>query len=95
MPVPMKTKLYLYGSLDGATGNMDREPLTEYPLEESLPVREFLNRFPDLAGRVQLVMVNHKAVPPDHIVHPGDRVALFPREYLVFADWKNLRYPGA
>ncbi len=41
--------------------------------------------------RVQLAMVNHKPVPPDVLIHPGDRVALFPREYMVFADWKNFR----
>jgi hypothetical protein len=36
-------------------------------------------------------MVNHKAVSPDHLIHPGDRIALFPKEYAIFADWKNFR----
>jgi hypothetical protein len=37
-------------------------------------------------------MVNHKAVRMDHGVHPDDQVALFPKEYMIFADWKNLRF---
>jgi hypothetical protein len=90
--MPLKTKIYLYGSLGTASMNIGNEPVMEYALETSLPARELLNRFPNLADRVQLVMVNHKAVPPNHIIHPGDRVALFPREYLIFADWKNLRF---
>jgi len=42
--------------------------------------------------RVQLVMINHRAVNRETIIHPGDRVALFPGEYPVFADWKDFRY---
>lgn len=42
--------------------------------------------------RVQLVMINHRAVPRQTIIYPGDRVALFPGEYPVFADWKDFRY---
>jgi molybdopterin converting factor small subunit len=90
--MPEPTKIYFYGSLRAATMNIDRDPVMEYPLNGSLTVRELLNRFPNSEERVQLVMVNHRAVPPDHIIHPGDRVALFPREYLIFADWKNLRF---
>jgi len=40
---------------------------------------------------VQLVMVNHKAVHTNSTINPGDRIALFPREYPVFADWKDFR----
>ncbi len=36
-------------------------------------------------------MVNHRAVPKDTVIFPGDRVALFPREYAIFVDWKAFR----
>jgi hypothetical protein len=41
---------------------------------------------------VQLAMVNHKAVPKNSTIHPGDRLALFPKEYIVFADWHDLKF---
>jgi hypothetical protein len=41
---------------------------------------------------VQLAMVNHSAVPKKSIIHPGDRLALFPKEYVIFADWHDLKF---
>jgi hypothetical protein len=41
---------------------------------------------------VQLAMVNHRAVHKDSMIKQGDRLALFPREYIVFADWKDFRF---
>ena len=43
--------------------------------------------------KIQLIMVNHRAVPKGSVVLPGDRVAVFPTEYALFADWKDLRSP--
>jgi len=37
-------------------------------------------------------MVNHSAIPKDSIIHPGDRLALFPKEYVVFSDWHDLKF---
>lgn len=90
--MPAKTKIFFYGSLGSAFANAAGEPAMEYGLETSLPLKDLLDRFPNLTAQVQLVMVNHKAVPQEYIVCPGDRIALFPREYLIFADWKNLRF---
>jgi molybdopterin converting factor small subunit len=42
-------------------------------------------------NKVQVVMVNYRAVAKHSTIHPGDRVSLFPREYPVFADWKDFR----
>jgi hypothetical protein len=55
------------------------------------PFREVLVQLRIPPTRVQLIMVNYRAVSPDQVIQPGDRVALFPREYAIFADWKNLR----
>jgi molybdopterin converting factor small subunit len=54
-------------------------------------LKELLDRLEIAPDRVQLAMVNHRAVFLDHLIHPGDRIALFPREYTIFADWKNFR----
>ena len=81
-----QTRIFLYGSL---RPDIAQESMMEYPLENPLPLTDLLKRLPVPAERVQLVMVNHRAVPFDHVVYPGDRVALFPREYMIFADWKN------
>ena len=40
---------------------------------------------------VQLVMRNHRAVTMNDLVSSGDRLALFPREYPLFVDWKDFR----
>jgi molybdopterin converting factor small subunit len=40
---------------------------------------------------VQLVMVNHRPVGMDAVIRSGDRVALFPQEYPIFADWNGYR----
>jgi len=41
---------------------------------------------------VQLAMVNHRAVHKNSTIHPGDRLALFPKAYIVFADWHSFRF---
>lgn len=81
----------LYGSLSKNTPLSAGSPL-EANLESPLPllnVIENLGISPDL---VQLVMVNHKPVSQQALVNPGDRIALFPREYPFFADWKDHRF---
>ena len=84
----VSTRVLLYGSLKP---NSAGDPGAEVFPEHSLPIEELLNQIGVSPGTVQLVMVNHRAVPPGHVVQPGDRVACFPREYMIFADWKNFR----
>ena len=81
------TEVFHFGSLGRERG----EPCSPCELKGPTPLRELLQHLKIQPGRVQLVMVNHRAVRPDHVIQPGDRVALFPREYAIFADWKNLR----
>lgn len=54
-------------------------------------IQEVLEKLDISLRRVQLVMVNHRSVGPEHLVTPGDRVAVFPREYPFFPDWYPLR----
>lgn len=80
------TQILLFGSL-----GKDHGGVRVHPLLTPTPFPELLRTLQIPFQRVQLVMVNHRAVPHDHVIHPGDRVSLFPREYAIFADWKNFR----
>ncbi len=84
------TEIYLFGSLSNKRPEIPSHPI-QYELQTPTPLQEFLNRLETASDRVQLAMVNHKAVSLDHLIHPGDRIALFPKEYAIFADWKNFR----
>jgi hypothetical protein len=85
------TEIFLFGSLNEKPGE-GQTPNIRLDLEQPIPLPRLLNHLQIQPGRVQLTMVNHRAVPPGHLVLPGDRVALFPREYAIFADWKNMRF---
>ena len=60
-------------------------------LQAPTPLPEVLKRLSIPPDQVQLAMVNHRAAAPDCLVRPGDRIALFPKEYPFFADWKDFR----
>jgi molybdopterin converting factor small subunit len=85
-----KTEVYLYGSLRRGPGESIASPVLN-TLDEPISLGELIHRLHIQPDQVQLAMVNHRAVSPDHVIQPGDRVSLFPREYAIFADWKNLR----
>ena len=81
------TEVFYFGSL----GRKREKAHSPFDLQKPTPLQEFLNRLQIPPDQVQLVMVNHKAVSSTHVIQPGDRVALFPREYAIFADWKDMR----
>jgi sulfur carrier protein ThiS len=85
-----KTEVYLYGSLRRGPGESIVSPVLEN-LDKSISLGELIHRLHIQPDQVQLVMVNHRAISPDHVIQPGDRVSIFPREYAIFADWKNFR----
>jgi sulfur carrier protein ThiS len=85
-----KTEVYLYGSLRRGPGESIASPVLDH-LDEPISLGELIHRLHIQPDQVQLAMVNHRAVSPDHVVQPGDRVSIFPREYAIFADWKNFR----
>ena len=79
--------VFYFGSLSSDRGNHH----CTIDLAGPTPFREVLEQLRIPPTRVQLIMVNYGAVSSDQVIQPGDRVALFPREYAIFADWKNLR----
>ena len=86
-----KTQLVMFGSLREKMNNFNESPIL-FDLSTPTKLVDVLKRFNISLDIVQLAMVNHKAVPRDSIIHPGDRVALFPKGYPVFIDWKNFRF---
>ena len=84
-------QLFLYGNLFQAARQAGRDLPIEVDLETPLPLPTVLLRIAIPVDQVQLVMVNHRAVSKDVSIQPGDRVSLFPEEYPIFADWKDLR----
>lgn len=83
-------QIHLYGSLRNI-GKKHDEFTIKIALESKSPLFDILNQAKIPLDLVQLVMVNHKAVNMDSTIYPGDRIALFPKEYPVFADWKDFR----
>ena len=86
-----KTQIYLFGSLRKKMEDTVDLPI-RFDLSGPTPLLDVLNRFNIPPDRVQLTMVNHKAVGKGTVIQPGDRVAVFPREYIVFTDWKDFRF---
>ena len=85
------TELILFGSLKKEMADVDDDSI-RFELENSMPLLEILQIHKIPVNMVQLAMANHSAVPKNSIIHPGDRLALFPREYAIFADWKDLKF---
>ena len=86
-------EILLYGSLRNMAKNHD-DLTIRTDLESKSPLLDILNQVKIPPGLVQLVMVNHKAVYMNSTIYPGDRIALFPKEYPLFADWKDYRSAG-
>jgi len=89
--VKPRTHVYLFGSLLHGSSPLPDHPI-ELDLEVPSPLSAVLNLLPIQSDNVQLAMVNHRAVDRDHMIHPGDRVSLFPKEYPFFSDWKDFRF---
>ena len=83
-------QIHLYGSLRNRVKKHD-EFTIRASLEANILLVDLLKQLKIPLNLVQLAMVNHKAVHMDSTIYPGDRIALFPQEYPVFADWKDYR----
>ncbi len=85
------TQVCLFGSLRKRLGNKKGLSI-QLDLKSPTPLTEVLETLEIPSDAVQLSMVNYRAVPKDSTIYPGDRLSLFPKEYPVFVDWKDLRY---
>lgn len=85
-----RIEILAYGSLRHEMDSAS-SVLREFPARDELPLSDLLNELNIPQDRVQLVMLNNRPVKMDARVRTGDRVALFPREYPVFVDWKDYR----
>ena len=85
-------KIIPYGSL-GRTIPVSAGGALDHPLAGARSLNDVLAALGVRAEQVQLAMVNHRAVAVDTAVRAGDRIALFPREYPIFADWLSYRRP--
>ena len=85
------TQVCLFGSLQKGLGDLHKSPV-QLDMEAPAPLAEVLGRLKISLDMVQVAMVNFKAVPKDSTIQPGDRLSLFPKEYPLFADWRDLRF---
>ena len=87
----MLVDVFLFGSLATNLGRHG-ECHVDLPLQSPAPISDILSLLGISLEEVNLVMVNHKSVPRDSLVSEGDRVAVFPKDYPIFADWVNHRF---
>ena len=87
----LDTQIHLFGSLQKKMEKTHDLPI-RLDLDAPIQLLDLLERFRISPDIVQLAMVNYIAVRKDATIHPGDRVAVFPREYIVFTDWKDFRF---
>ena len=85
------TEIHVFGSLRKSIEDRNNYPL-QIDLESPIPIVEILKSVNIEPDEVQLTMINYKATSKDSTVHPGDRLSLFPKEYPIFADWKDFRF---
>jgi|GEM_PF-2062793 len=85
------THVFLFGSLSRLHRGK-RDEVLKLDLQVPTPIPSLLDRLKIPAQDVSLAMVNHRSVPKDFVIHPGDRLSLFHREYPIFADWMDHRF---
>jgi len=86
------TNVLLFGSLSRFHPGQ-RDQALELDLQVPTGIPDLLDLLKIPAQDLSLAMVNYRSVPKDFVIHPGDRLSLFPREYPIFADWLDHRFP--
>ena len=84
-------KLIFYGSLRDIQSSAALPPDNRFPLSEETTLATVIDRLDIPPGSIRLVMHNHRAVTKEAVIKPGDRLALFPKEYPIFIDWNDYR----
>ena len=80
----------LFGSLAKKFGSANNAPIT-LKLDNPLALSKIIKKLDIPQDLVQMAMINYRAARTETLIEPGDRVALFPREYPLFVDWKDFR----
>lgn len=86
----LPVSVYLYGSLPNIVGQ-ESGKFFELSLNGPTPLVDALSMGQIPVEAVQLAMLNHKPVQLNATIRPGDRLALFPKEYPFFVDWYDFR----
>ena len=82
----------LYGRLWKSGINSQNPSDNMLAISEATPLKNVIRQLDLGDDKVQMAMCNHRAVPKDAVVNPGDRLALFPMEYPVYPDWNDFRF---
>jgi hypothetical protein len=85
------THVLLFGSLSRFHQGISDQAI-ELNLQAPTGIPDVLDLLKIPVRDVSLAMVNHRSVPKNSVIHPGDRLSLFPREYPIFADWLDHRF---
>ena len=86
-------QIHLFGSLRELGINKNKASF-RFELNEPMTLMEVADCLNISKDLIQMVMVNNRAVMVDTLINPGDRIAFFPKEYPLFADWKDFRLTG-
>ena len=84
------TEVCLFGSLRKILGDLHDLSL-QMDLNAPIPLPQLLKNLKIPLNKVQVAMINYRAVSKNTMIHPGDRISLFPKEYPVFPDWRDFR----
>ena len=85
-------QVILFGSLRKNRINSPNPSHNMLAATEATPLKNVIQQLGVPYDKIQLAMLNHRAVSKDAVVNPGDRLALFPVEYPVYPDWKDFRF---
>jgi len=83
--------VFLFGSLRKKKTPPSHNQLS-LDLQGPTTILEVLESLRIPLEKVQLAMVNHRSVPKETCVSPGDRLSLFPKEYIIFGEWRDHRF---
>ncbi len=84
-------EIIFYGSLRDRRAGVNATADDLFPLSEATSLAALIDRLEVEREAIQLAMLNHRAVSAEEMVRPGDRLALFPKEYPIFIDWNDYR----
>jgi len=85
-------EIILYGRLGNACIGSQNPCNKLLALDEATPLANVIRQVNIPVDKVQMAMLNHRAVLKDAIIKSGDRLALFPADYPIYPDWNDFRF---